>query len=71
MHAAFRVLESGLPPTLPEPVMKNGLRTARRIFRPGQKKVKEILAQGPRKALAPKVLAELDAIVAKAEKKYK
>lgn len=34
-------------------------------------KVKEILKQGPRKPLAPKVLAELDAIVAKAEEKYK
>ncbi|HWR42706.1 trimethylamine methyltransferase family protein [Sporomusa sp.] len=34
-------------------------------------KVKEIIAQGARKPLPPEVLAKLDAIVAKAEEKYK
>ncbi|HWR45915.1 trimethylamine methyltransferase family protein [Sporomusa sp.] len=34
-------------------------------------KVKEIIAQGPRRALSPEILAKLDAIVAKAEEKYK
>ncbi|HWR45914.1 trimethylamine methyltransferase family protein [Sporomusa sp.] len=36
-----------------------------------KEKVKEILAQGPRRPLAPEVLAKLDAIMAKAEEKYK
>lgn len=36
-----------------------------------KEKVKEILAQGPRKPLSPQVLAELDTIIERAEKKYK